>query len=119
MDNKPITKKKIIDNQIITKNQYIKQKVDLGTTTYNDARLQALMAEFNYLLMNKIINFNEADIEMHTSYPHSVAGEFCVKLKDAGYGVSLTPNRIHIENRDSHTESWIIESGYDIRVIVD
>ena len=112
-----------MDNTIITKNQYlkqyIKQKVDLGTTTHEDACIQALMAEFNYLLMNKLVNFNEADIEIHTYYPHYVVGEFCVKLKDAGYIVSLTANRIYIENRDSHTESWIIESGYDIRVTID
>lgn len=108
-----------MDNTIITKNQYIKQQVDLGTTTYNDACLQALMAEFNYLLMNKLVNFNEADIEIHTCHPRRVAGEFCVKLKDAGYSVSLTANRIYAGNRDSHTESLIIESGYDIQVIVD
>ena len=108
-----------MDNAIITKNQYIKQQVDLGTTTYNDACLQALMAEFNYLLMNKLVNFNGDDIEIHTSHPRRVAGEFCVKLKDAGYSVSLDANRIYIENRDSHTESLAIESGYNIRVIVD
>ena len=108
-----------MDNAIITKNQYIKQKVDLGTTTYDDACIQALMSEFNYLLMNKLVKFNEADIEMHTSLPHSVVGEFCVKLEDAGYSVSLTANRTYAENRDSHTESLDIESGYNIRVIVD
>ena len=108
-----------MDNTIITKNQYIKQQVDLGTTTYSDACLQELIAEFNYLLMNKLVNFNEDDIEIHTSHPRRVAGEFCVKLKDAGYIVSLTANRIYAENRDSHTESLFIESGYDIRVTID
>ena len=108
-----------MDNTIITKNQYIKQKADLGMSTYHDVCLNELIAEFNHLLTNKLINFNEADIEIHTSHPRRVAGEFCVKLKDAGYSVSLDANRIYAENRDSHTESWIIESGYDIRVTID
>ena len=83
-----------MNNTIITKNQYlkqyIKQKVDLGTTTHEDACIQALMAEFNYLLMNKLVNFNGDDIEMHTCYSRLVAGEFCVKLEDAGYSVSIS-----------------------------
>lgn len=47
-----------MDNTIITKNQYINQQADLGMSTYHDACLQELMAEFNYLLMNKLVNFN-------------------------------------------------------------
>lgn len=108
-----------MDNTIITKNQYINQQADLGTITYNDACLQELMAEFNYLLMNKLVNFNGDDIEIHTCHPRRVAGEFCVKLKDAGYSVSLTANRIYAGNRDSHTESLTIETGYDIRVTIN
>jgi hypothetical protein len=108
-----------MNNKIITKNQYIKQQVDLGTTKYHDACLNELIAEFNYLLMNKIVGFDDTDIEIHTCHPRRVAGEFCVKLKDAGYIVSLTANRIYAGNRDSYTELLTIETGYDIRVTID
>ena len=118
MDKEPIIKK-IIDNQIITKNQYAYQLADLGTSTYNDACLNQLIAEFNYLLMDKLVNFDNTDIEIYTHHTRRVAGEFCVKLKDAGYSVSLAARRIHAENRDSYTESLMIESGYDIRASMD
>ena len=117
MNNKPLLKK-IIDNQIITKNQYIDQLADLGTSTYNDACLNQLITKFNYLLMDKLVNFDNTDIEIHTSHTRRVVGEFCVKLKDAGYKVSMSATRIYAGNRDSHTESLMIETGYDIRVIM-